>query len=173
VKMNIATNAKGMYLRAVIFALFSLISITRTTDIFAAPRYRSEGEVCGMACGSFIFIIIAIFVLNIALLVWVAKDSKNRGMGSSVGWIFLILFTGIIGLIIYLFSRPSGELVYCEVCKNKRLKVANVCPHCGNPSKSTEARPTSAGRAEYCKNCGHKVTPDSIFCEECGNRIER
>ncbi|MEW6110358.1 MAG: redoxin domain-containing protein [Nitrospirota bacterium] len=130
-------------------------------------------DACGTACGSFIFIIIAIFVLNIALLVWVARDAKNRGMGSTVGWVFLVLFTGVIGLIIYLFSRPRGELVYCEVCKNKRLKVASICPHCGNPTKSDETKPVYTGRAEYCPSCGHKVTRGAAFCEECGNKIER
>jgi predicted amidophosphoribosyltransferase len=100
--------------------------------------------------------------------VWVAKDAKNRGIGSSVGWIFLILFTGVIGLIIYLFSRPKGELVICEVCKNKKFKVARVCPHCGNPAQSVETRPSSRSRSQYCPDCGHKISPDAIFCEECG-----
>lgn len=153
-------------------ALLALTSLVLTVDVLEAKQI-SPDDACGTACGGFLFIIIAIFVLNIALLVWVAKDAKNRGMGTPVGWVFLILFTSIIGLIIYLFSRPSGELVYCEVCKNKRLKVANVCPHCGNSSRSIEPRAISAGRAEYCKNCGHKVSSDSIFCEECGNRIEK
>jgi len=157
-------------LRRIVLLAFSAVILT--VDVLEAQQ-RSPEDACGTACGSFVFIIIAIFVLNIALLVWVARDAKNRGMGTPVGWVFLILFTSIIGLIIYLFSRPSGELVFCEVCKNKRLKVATVCPHCGNPSRSTGPRAISAGKAEYCKNCGHKVSSDSVFCEECGTMIER
>jgi hypothetical protein len=75
---------------------------------------------------------IIILVINIVLLIWVARDAKARGMGSSVGWIFLVLFLGIIGLIIYIFSRPEGELVKCASCGNKRLVVSAKCPHCGN-----------------------------------------
>jgi len=92
----------------------------------------SPDAACGTACGGFLFIIVAIFVINIAILVWVAKDSKARGMGSTVGWLVLIFFTGIIGLIIYFFSRPSGEVDECGYCHNKRLKAMAKCPHCGN-----------------------------------------
>jgi len=157
------------WVKNILFTFFFVIPVIQTIDALA--QYEPKGEVCGTACGSFIFIIIAVFVLHIALLVWVAKDAKNRGMGSSVGWIFLILLTGVIGLIIYLFSRPQGELVICEVCKNKRFKVARVCPHCGNSSQSVDTRHISRNRTEYCPSCGNKVAPDATFCEECGNKI--
>lgn len=77
--------------------------------------------------------LLAVFVLNIALLVWVARDAKNRGMDSPVLWMILVFFTSVIGLIIYIFSRPQGELRECPHCKNKRLAVSAKCPHCGNP----------------------------------------
>ncbi|MFN3395890.1 MAG: double zinc ribbon domain-containing protein [Thermodesulfovibrionales bacterium] len=161
-------------LQRIILLAFSVV-ILGGVEVLEAQQLSPEEAfgACGSACGGFLFIIIAIFVLNIAILVWVARDAKNRGMGTPVGWVFLILFTSIIGLIIYLFSRPSGELVYCEVCKNKKLKVATVCPHCGNPSRSVETKPASASKAEFCPNCGHKVSSDSVFCEECGSKIER
>jgi hypothetical protein len=83
-------------------------------------------------CGIFFFlIIIAAIALNIALLVWVAKDAKARGMDSSVIWMILVLLTGLIGLIIYLFSRPEGNLTPCPNCGNKKLQAAVRCPHCG------------------------------------------
>jgi uncharacterized membrane protein YhaH (DUF805 family) len=163
------------YVRGLSLTVFFLIFLFRIGN----ARQTTPGEdlvPCGAAtalCGSFIFIIIAIFVLNIALLVWVAKDAKNRGMGSSVGWIFLILFTGVIGLIIYLFSRPQGELIICEVCSNKKLKVARICPHCGCSSKSIETKPLSTSRLEYCPNCGGKIPTDALFCDQCGGKIER
>lgn len=87
-----------------------------------------------MACGVVPIIIIAIaVVINIAILVWVARDAKARGMDSAVIWMILVLFTGIIGLIIYLLSRPQGNLVLCASCNNKRLQASAKCPHCGNP----------------------------------------
>lgn len=87
---------------------------------------------CG-TCGAFvIFLIVAVIALNIALLVWVARDAKARGMDSAVVWMVLVMFTGIIGLVIYLFSRPEGNMVRCPSCNNNRLLASAKCPHCGN-----------------------------------------
>jgi hypothetical protein len=93
---------------------------------------------CG-ACGGSIAVLIAIpiiaFILNIAILIWVAKDAKARNMDSSVLWMALVFFTGLLGLIIYLFSRPSGNLMTCRSCGNKRLQASRRCPHCGNTGR--------------------------------------
>ena len=87
---------------------------------------------CGAMGGALIAIPIVILVLNIALLVWVARDAKARSMDSSVLWMILVMFTSLLGLVIYLFSRPQGNLVQCQHCKNKRLQASAKCPHCGN-----------------------------------------
>lgn len=91
---------------------------------------------CATGGGLFLFIIVVIpiliVVLNIALLVWVARDAKARGMDSSVIWMILVMFTGFIGLILYTFSRPQGNVLPCPSCNNKRLEAIVKCPHCGN-----------------------------------------
>jgi uncharacterized membrane protein YhaH (DUF805 family) len=87
---------------------------------------------CG-CLGLFGVLMVAIFVLNIALLIWVARDAKSRGMDNAILWMILVMLTGIIGLIIYVFTRPQGNLVPCAHCGNKRLQVSATCPHCGNP----------------------------------------
>ena len=47
------------------------------------------------ACSAFVvFFIIAILVLNIVLLVWVARDAKARGMDNSVLWMLVVFFLG-------------------------------------------------------------------------------
>lgn len=115
---------------ALVFAASNLLAQSETPSDAEAT---AAGAAC---CGSFLFLvfaIVAIFVLNIALLVWVARDAKARGMDNSVMWMILVFFTSLLGLIIYIFSRPQGELVPCPTCKNKRLKVSAKCPHCGNP----------------------------------------
>lgn len=86
---------------------------------------------CGVLTGGLIIIPIIILALNIALLVWVAKDAKARGMDSSVLWMVLVMVTSVIGLVIYLFSRPAGNLVPCAHCGNKKLEASEKCPHCG------------------------------------------
>jgi uncharacterized membrane protein YhaH (DUF805 family) len=87
------------------------------------------------ACGCFgLFgiIILGIIALNIALLVWVARDAKNRGMDNSILWMILVMLTGLIGLIIYLLVRPQGNVIACAHCGNKRLQISAKCPHCGS-----------------------------------------
>lgn len=96
-------------------------------------RDDAAGGVAACGClGFFGLIIIAFIALNIALLVWVAKDAKNRGMDNAVLWMILVMFTGIIGFIIYILVRPQGNLIPCAHCNNKRLQVSAKCPHCGN-----------------------------------------
>jgi disulfide bond formation protein DsbB len=96
---------------------------------------RSDDASPFVACGCLGFfglIMVGIIALNIALLIWVARDAKSRGMDNAVVWMILVMLTGIIGLIIYLFTRPQGNLAPCPQCGNKRLQVSAKCPHCGN-----------------------------------------
>jgi hypothetical protein len=93
----------------------------------------SGDDAAGLACcGTFFFLIVAVVVLNVALLVWVARDAKARGMDGAAIWMLLVFFTGIFGLFVYLLSRPKGYLVNCNSCGNRRLAAARVCPHCGH-----------------------------------------
>jgi uncharacterized membrane protein YhaH (DUF805 family) len=87
---------------------------------------------CAACSGIAVLIPIAILALNIALLVWVAKDAKSRGMDNAVVWMVLVMVTSLIGLVIYILSRPKGELVQCASCGNSKLQSAAKCPHCGN-----------------------------------------
>ncbi len=82
-------------------------------------------------CGTFFLFWIVLIVLNIALLVWVARDAKARGMDGAILWMLLVFFLSLLGLIIYLFARPQGNLVPCPNCGNKKLQASLKCPHCG------------------------------------------
>ncbi|HEX5790259.1 MAG TPA: PLDc N-terminal domain-containing protein [Luteolibacter sp.] len=125
-------------------ALHWMLSFALLLPSVAMAQTQPSDEEAAAACatcagmgGFMIFIVIAAIVLtialNIALLVWVARDAKSRGMDSSVLWMFLVMFTSLLGLMIYLFSRPQGNLLQCPSCKNKRLVASAKCPHCGNP----------------------------------------
>jgi len=107
-----------------------------TSLLFGSPavwaQTRAPNAVGCALCGSLIFIPIGIIVLDIALLVWVARDAKSRGMDSAVIWMILVMFTSVVGLIIYIFSRPQGNLIRCPSCNNQRLQASAKCPHCGN-----------------------------------------
>jgi uncharacterized membrane protein YhaH (DUF805 family) len=112
--------------------------LTGVSYVYAQRRPNEDAEACagcGICGGSMIVMIlvpIAIIALNIALLVWVARDAKARGMDSSVLWMALVMFTGFLGLLLYIFSRPQGNIVVCPSCGNKRLQASARCPHCGN-----------------------------------------
>ena len=102
---------------------------------FAALLQSSSGNdaAAGLTCcGTFFFMIAAVVVINFLLLVWVARDAKARGMDGAVIWMILVLLTGVFGLVIYLLSRPNGQMIRCGSCGNNRLLAARTCPHCGN-----------------------------------------
>ena len=102
---------------------------------FAQELTDEEAEACAgcAGCGGvMLFMIVVVITLNIALLVWVARDARARNMDSAALWMMLVMFASFIGLIIYICSRPQGHLVQCPHCRNKRLQGSAKCPHCGN-----------------------------------------
>src|ERR1700743_913383 len=93
--------------------IFSFIAASPPSP--ADPAGAGACAACG-ACGAgtgglMILLPIALIALNIGLLVWVARDAKARGLDSAVLWMALVMFTSVIGLIIYLMARPQGALV--------------------------------------------------------------
>ena len=94
------------------------------------PNPAAAAAGCAV-CSTFLFIPIIFIVLNIAMLIWVARDAKSRGMDSAVLWMVLVMFTSFLGLVIYLFSRPQGNVIQCANCQNQRLQASVKCPHCG------------------------------------------
>ena len=87
---------------------------------------------CAALGGILIMIPIVVIALNIAMIIWVAIDSKARGVENSIVWVLLVFFTSVLGFVIYIFSRPQGDKVACPSCGNMRLKSLARCPHCGN-----------------------------------------
>ena len=68
-----------------------------TSSLLAQAQQPSPDAAAAAACAAcgggilfFIIAIIAVIALNIALLVWVARDAKSRGMDSSVIWMVLV-----------------------------------------------------------------------------------
>ncbi|MGH9787471.1 MAG: membrane protein insertion efficiency factor YidD [Candidatus Acidiferrales bacterium] len=121
------------------------ISATATPVLSMALLQSNEDAAAGAACAlGFLFIvllIVGVIATWIGLLVFVVRDAKNRGTENPVLWLILILFTHVIGLVIYFLARPAGNLVACEHCKNKKLQYARACPHCGNVDPRAAAPP--------------------------------
>lgn len=84
------------------------------------------------------------FIIGIALCVWVYRDAQDRGMYGAV-WLTVVLFTGPIGLIIYLIIRGEQRPYYRP--------------------------PPPQRRTHFCTRCGHEVPVDARFCPQCGNPL--
>lgn len=143
--LAIVGSVLGLSVLALILAVWLGLEIEAAGEAGppGPPRTISEEEACatmvtgcggcGGCLGIAIAAIIAILVANIALLVWVARDAKARGMDSAALWMILVMLSGLLGLILYVFSRPQGDLMQCASCGNKRLQASALCPHCRNP----------------------------------------
>ncbi len=122
-------------LMMILLQIVSVLAQSRTNQPNDAEVCAACGT-CGAGAGAMIILpivaIVAVIGLNIALLVWVAKDAKARGLDNSVMWMLLVFFTGLIGFAIYYYSRPQGDLINCPHCNNKRLQSIVKCPTCGN-----------------------------------------
>ena len=100
----------------------------------ATPADDAAGAAAGLlagACGCIVPLVA--LAIQLAIAFWVYKDAKARGMDNAVLLTVLTVFTGLIGLLIYLLMRPKGNLVPCPSCGGKRMEGSAKCPHCGNP----------------------------------------
>ncbi|HZS49028.1 MAG TPA: hypothetical protein VFC63_28415 [Blastocatellia bacterium] len=115
---------------------FAFLMLLLANSAVLAQRSDDDGAAGCAACGGFMVVMIVAIIIglaiNIALLVWVARDAKARGMDSAVLWMILVMVTSWVGLLIYIFSRPQGNLIRCMHCNNNRLQASAKCPHCGN-----------------------------------------
>lgn len=123
------------------------VSATATPVVSLALLQSGEDAAAGAACALgllfMILTVVAVIGTWIGLLVFVVRDAKNRGTENPVLWLILILFTHLIGFIIYFLARPAGSLVACEHCKNKKLQYARLCPHCGHVDERAAAQPAA------------------------------
>lgn len=84
---------------------------------------------------------VVFLITSVVMLIWMARDSRNRGMEGVATWIMPILFTNILAFSVYYFSRPKGTLVQCRHCNNRCLENALTCPHCRRNKPVRKKRP--------------------------------
>jgi hypothetical protein len=80
-------------------------------------------------------------ISSVGMLIWMARDSRNRGVESVASWITPVLLTNILAFGVYMVSRPKGQLVHCRHCNNKCLENAQSCPHCRRTKPTRKKRP--------------------------------
>lgn len=104
-------------------------------NLFAQDNDDNAGAaaagIAGFGCTCIVILVAC--ALQVAIAVWVYRDAKGRGMDNAMLLTIVTVFTGVLGLVIYLLMRPKGNLVQCASCQKKRLEGSTKCPHCGNP----------------------------------------
>lgn len=88
---------------------------------------------------------LVVFIVFIVLAIWVYKDAEKRGSSGAL-WLIIVIFTGIIGLIIWLVVRP---------------------PIGGKPQGPGQA----GGTGRMCPNCGRQIPMDAQNCPYCGKNF--
>ncbi len=114
---------------AVLPLLFLGMSNLLAEDSDTDKAANAAGALIGGTCGCVMCLVVC--AIWIALAVWVYKDAKSRGMDNAMLLTIVTIFTGVLGLIIYLLMRPKGNLMNCPHCQKKRLEGSAKCPHCG------------------------------------------
>jgi hypothetical protein len=108
-----------------------------------AADENSDGEwLGGVFAGALCLVWVIMFVIWIAIGIWMYKDAEKRGKSGAL-WLIIGLLFGIIGLIVWLIVRPPERSFYekkdeqpqhdrsCPECGRPIPMDANVCPYCG------------------------------------------
>ena len=103
-------------------------------------------------------VMVILVVLYIKLLIWVYRDAKKRNMDETI-WLLIVIFTGIIGLIIYLIVRDPLKAEKTE--QPPKPKAPQPEP------KAEEKRDV-----KYCSACGSPVSEKADFCSLCGEKLK-
>lgn len=118
-----------------------------------------------------------LFVLWVALVIWVARDvvSRTRSLIFQVASIVLVIALSIFGLFIYLMIRPPKTLLdsYHEDIERKALiESEELCPGCEHPLPlQFRFCPTCGLEARSpCKKCRKLVSKKWPVCPYCGKR---
>ena len=99
---------------------------------------------------------LAFIFLWILLPTWVYVDGTERGVRRARLFAFLTVISSLVGLVVYLISRPDGgKALACPGCGGE-VNGGAFCPHCG--------RDVSAA---FCSTCRYPLKPDWAFCPSC------
>ena len=117
-------------------------------------------------------------ILQIALAIYVGFDAHRRGMQGFL-WGALVLFTSIVGLVVYLIvcsgmfdqstnvhrsqapPSPAGApLNECGSCRSPVESDYKVCPYCGEELNRT------------CTGCGKPTRSGWKVCPYCGRQAD-
>ena len=104
---------------------------------------------------------LAFTFLWVLLPTWVYVDGTERGVRRAWLFAFLTVISSLIGLVVYLISRPeNGKTLVCPGC-GKEVNGGAFCPHCGRDLS-----------AAFCATCRYPLKPEWAFCPSCRTEIK-
>jgi hypothetical protein len=119
------------------------------------PRFEAVANVAGGVA------VVAFLFLWILLPTWVYVDGTERGVRRARLFAFLTVISSLIGLVVYLISRPEdGKTLTCPAC-GREVNGGAFCPHCGRDLS-----------ASFCATCRYPLKPDWAFCPSCRTEIK-
>jgi len=117
-------------------------------------RFEVAGGIAGGVAG------LAFVFLWVLLPTWVYVDGTERGVRRARLFAFLTVISSLIGLVVYLISRPEdGKTLACPAC-GREVNGGAFCPHCGRDLA-----------ASFCATCRYPLKPDWAFCPSCRTEI--
>jgi double zinc ribbon protein len=123
--------------------------------------YRTDSRFEGMANVAGGVAVVAFVFLWILLPTWVYVDGTERGVRRARLFAFLTVISSLIGLVVYLISRPEdGKALVCPAC-GREVNGGAFCPHCGRDLS-----------ASFCATCRYPLKPDWAFCPACRTEIK-
>ncbi len=97
---------------------------------------QNDAAACGVVGVMLvIYLLVLLFIFAIAIVVivvifkYIKKDALARGDNPNKAWFALL---GLLGLLIYVLTRPQGNVFPCQSCGQSRMQGLPRCPHCGN-----------------------------------------
>lgn len=143
------------------------------TDVIWNPFASSEWFLDTILTNSVWFrSAIVIFLLRLAILIWVVKDSSAR---SSSFWfqllavLLVIAFTPIFWLLLYIAIRPQWWKWDKTPWRDTLFQKFQNCENCWELNQIDHLYCTSCWEALHttCRECQHKYSKSYAYCPNC------
>ena len=73
----------------------------------ASPDEQAKAAAgCAVCGGSMLGMLLIPLLIQVALLAWVVKDARARGIESPMGWMLFVFLVPLVGILVYVTSRP-------------------------------------------------------------------
>jgi len=144
---------------ALVLALigFALLLFPLRGCLLSPPWFEGYGHRFGYSVFGPFYSLLGIWgIIQVGLAIWVGIDANRKG-SNGILWGLLVLFTSVVGLIVYLLVSPN-------LVRNGASVTAAA------PPGSSAVPPPSPGKST-CPSCRAQVEPSFKACPYCGTSL--